>query len=134
MEMRKKYYEPISILQDAFLVEDGSETQIAPYDRQFASKTLGQRTMTIFAGPMMNFVLAFFIFIIVALLQGIPSNEPDAREIDMRMELQFQSGLKEGDIVQAIDNVEISNWSDVVEVIRKSPEKEITFSIERDGE
>ena len=50
------------------------------------------------------------------------------------MVLLFQSGLKEGDIVQAIDNVEISSWSDVVEVIRKSPEKEITFSIERDGE
>ena len=49
------------------------------------------------------------------------------------MELPFLSGLKEGDIVQAIDNVEISSWSDVVEVIRKNPEKEITFSIEREG-
>ncbi len=65
------------ILFKCSIVEDGTETQIAPYDRQFASKTLGQRTMAIFAGPMMNFVLAFFIFIIVALLQGIPSNEPE---------------------------------------------------------
>ena len=68
--------EHINILPDAVLVEDGVETQIAPYNRQFASKTLGQRTMAIFAGPMMNFVLAFFIFIIIALIQGIPSNEP----------------------------------------------------------
>ncbi len=30
-------------------------------------------------------------------------------------------------------DVEISSWSDVVEMIRKSPEKEIDFSIERDG-
>ena len=121
-----------SILQDAFLVEDGSETQIAPYDRQFASKTLGQRTMTIFAGPMMNFVLAFFIFIIVALLQGIPSNDPMLGKLTQDG-VALSSGLKEGDVVQAIDNVEISGWSDVVEVIRKSPEKEITFSIEREG-
>ena len=49
------------------------------------------------------------------------------------MELPFHAGLKEGDIVQAIDGAEISSWSDVVEVIRKNPEKEITFSIEREG-
>ena len=58
------------------MVEDGIESQIAPYDRQFASKTLPQRTMAIFAGPMMNFILAFVIFIMIALLQGVPSDEP----------------------------------------------------------
>ena len=35
--------------------------------------------------------------------------------------------------MQAIDGVEISSWSDVVEVIRKNPENELTFSIERNG-
>ena len=58
------------ILPNAVLVEDGIETQIAPYDRQFASKTLGQRTMAIFAGPMMNFVLAFVIFLIIGIITG----------------------------------------------------------------
>jgi len=120
------------ILPNAFLVEDGVETQIAPYNRQFASKTLGQRTMAIFAGPMMNFVLAFFIFIIVALLQGIPTNEPMLGKLTSDG-VALSAGLKEGDIVHAIDRSEISSWSDVVEVIRKSPEKELTFSIERDG-
>ena len=81
----------------------------------------------------MNFVLAFFIFIILALLQGIPSNDPMLGKLTQDG-AAFSSGLKEGDIVQAIDNVEISSWSDVVEVIRKSPEKEINFSIEREGE
>ena len=55
MEMKKKNYVLFIFFPDAVLVEDGFETQIAPYDRQFASKTLGQRTMAIFAGPMMNF-------------------------------------------------------------------------------
>ena len=36
-------------------------------------KQLGQRAMTIFAGPMMNFVLAFVIFLVIGLFQGIPS-------------------------------------------------------------
>src|SRR4051794_38874693 len=53
----------------AVIVENGIESQIAPIDRQFGSKTLGQRTMAIFAGPMMNFVLAFIVFIIIAFIQ-----------------------------------------------------------------
>jgi regulator of sigma E protease len=121
-----------SVLPDAVLVEDGVETQIAPYNRQFASKTLGQRTMAIFAGPMMNFILAFFIFIIIALLQGIPSNEPMLGKLT-EDGAALSAGLKEGDIVQAVEGVEISSWSDVVEVIRKNPENELLFSIERDG-
>jgi len=128
-EVMKRY----SILPNAVIVEDGVETQIAPYNRQFASKTLGQRTMAIFAGPMMNFVLAFFIFVLIALLQGIPSNEPMLGKLT-EDGAALSSGMKEGDIVQSIDGVEISNWSDVVEVIRKSPEKELTFLVNRGGE
>jgi regulator of sigma E protease len=64
------------IFPNAVLVEDGIESLIAPYDRQFASKTVGQRAMAIFAGPMMNFILAFVIFLVIGLLQGIPSDDP----------------------------------------------------------
>ncbi len=45
----------------AVFVMDEMETQIAPYDRQFQSKTVGQRAMQLFAGPMMNFILAIII-------------------------------------------------------------------------
>ncbi|WP_075980894.1 RIP metalloprotease RseP [Bacillus massilinigeriensis] len=121
-----------TISRDAVLVENGVESLIAPYDRQFASKTLGQRTMAIFAGPMMNFILAIVIFILIALLQGMPSNEPmlgkltpDGAAID--------AGLKEGDIVHSINRAEISEWTDVVEMIQKNPNKELSFSIDRNG-
>src|SRR5699024_8767700 len=56
----------------AFFVEDERETQIAPYDRQFASKSVGQRGMQLFAGPMMNFVLAILLFLVIGLIQGVP--------------------------------------------------------------
>ena len=34
----------------------GRKTLIAPYDREFESKSLGSRAMTIFAGPLFNFI------------------------------------------------------------------------------
>lgn len=121
------------ILSNAVLVEDGVESLIAPYDRQFASKTVGQRAMAIFAGPMMNFILAFVIFLIIGLLQGIPSDDPRLGKLTDDG-AAIESGLKEGDLVQSIDDIEISSWLDVVKVIRENPNQQLTFYIERNGE
>ncbi|MDD9312762.1 RIP metalloprotease RseP [Cytobacillus firmus] len=121
------------VSRSAVLVEDGTETLIAPYNRQFASKTLGQRTMAIFAGPMMNFVLAFIVFVLIALLQGIPTNEPALGKLTPDG-AAYEAGLKEGDMVQSVDGAEISSWSDVVEIIRKNPSEELEFLVERNGQ
>lgn len=121
-----------SIHPQAVIVENGIESQIAPLDRQFASKTLGQRTMAIFAGPMMNFVLAFVVFIIIALLQGVATNDPKLGEITPDGAAKA-AGLHKGDIIQSINGSEISSWSDVVEIIRKNPNKKLDFSLIRDG-
>ena len=120
------------VLPNAVIVENGVESQIAPVDRQFGSKTLGQRFMAIFAGPMMNFVLAFILFIVIALLQGVPSNDAKLGEITPDGAAKM-AGLKKGDIVQSINGSEISSWTDVVEIIRKNPNEELDFSIVRDG-
>lgn len=117
---------------EAVTVENGAETQIAPYNRQFASKTLGQRAMAIFAGPMMNFILAFLIFLTLAFIQGVPSNDPKLGKL-ADGGAATEAGLKEGDVVQSIAGAEISSWSDVVEIIRKNPNKELDFVIERGG-
>lgn len=121
------------ILPNAVLVEDGIESLIAPYDRQFASKTVGQRAMAIFAGPMMNFILAFVIFLVIGLLQGIPSDDPRLGKLTDDG-AAIEAGLKEGDLVHSIDDIEISSWLDVVEVIRENPDNELTFNVERNGE
>src|SRR5690625_1900884 len=47
METKQRF----DVDRKAFFIMDGMKTQIAPYDRQFASKTVGQRAMQLFAGP-----------------------------------------------------------------------------------
>ncbi|WP_042356237.1 RIP metalloprotease RseP [Bacillus rubiinfantis] len=120
-----------AIHPQAVIVENGVETQIAPIDRQFASKSLGHRFMTIFAGPMMNFVLAFIVFVIIALLQGVPTNEPKLGVITPDGAAKA-AGLQKGDIIQSINSSEVTSWSDVVEIIRKNPNETLEFSIVRD--
>ena len=55
-------------LEQAVIYEKGQKTLIAPYDRQFESKSVGSRAMAIFAGPLFNFILAFFIFLAIGLV------------------------------------------------------------------
>lgn len=121
-----------SIHPEAVLIENGVENQIAPYDRQFNSKSLGHRFLTIFAGPAMNFVLAFVIFVLIGLLQGVAVDEPKLGELTEDGSA-ISSGLKAGDDIQSIDGSEVSSWEDVQMSIQKNPGKEIEFVVDRDG-
>lgn len=119
------------VSETAHFIVDNQEVQLAPYNRQFASKTLRQRTMAIFAGPLMNFVLAFFVFLAIGLLQGYPVNKAVVGELTPDG-AAAQSGLLQGDTIVSIDKNEVSKWSEVVEIIRANPEKELLFKIIRD--
>lgn len=117
----------------AMLVVDDQETQIAPYNRQFASKTVPQRAMQIFAGPMMNFILALVLFVILGTLVGTPVKEPILGELTSDGSA-IESGLKQGDRVLSIDNQEIVNWEEMVKIIQQNGDQELLFSIERGGQ
>jgi len=116
----------------ACYVENGTETQIAPIDRQFSSKPLLARTFTILAGPVFNLLLAALIFLGLATFQGVPVDEPVLGELTGDG-VALKAGLKEGDIVHSISGEEVSSWMNIVNIIRENPGKELIFHIERDG-
>ena len=66
------------------------------------ARKLGQRALTIFAGPAMNFILAFVIFVILGFVQGVPVDKPMVGKV-MDNSAAQQAGLKENDTIQAID-------------------------------
>ncbi|UOY93641.1 RIP metalloprotease RseP [Ectobacillus sp. JY-23] len=119
--------------EKARYVAGGEEIQIAPYHRQFTSKSLGQRALTIFAGPAMNFILAFILFMIIGLVQGIPVDRPEIGKL-VENGVADKAGLQEGDEIRAINKVEMQSWKDVTTLIRKNPGNELTMDITRDTE
>src|SRR5699024_11640112 len=96
---------------------DEEETQIAPYDRQFASKSTGKRAMQLFAGPMMNFVLAIVIFFILGLIQGVPMKEAIIEKVEPGTPAA-EAGFKHGDEVISVDGTPISTWDAFTEIGR----------------
>src|SRR5699024_9501673 len=71
----------LDVAGTASFIMDEPDTPIAPYDRRFASKRPAQRPMQLFAGPMMNLVLALLLFSILETVQGIPVDEAKLGEI-----------------------------------------------------
>jgi regulator of sigma E protease len=103
----------LTVKKDAFYVfSNKKRLQVAPYERSFESKTLWQRFLTIFAGPAMNFVLAFFLFLIVASIQGKPLNVNRVGNV-IEGNPAFIAGLQDNDQIIRIGSVDITNWQDI---------------------
>lgn len=120
-----------NVSRTASVVENGTEQMIAPLDRQFNSKSVGARAMAIFAGPLFNFILAFFIFLIIGLIQGIPSDEPIIAEV-VDNSVASSAGLVDGDKVVKVNGQSISTWEELSEQIFINPNKAVTFEVERE--
>lgn len=117
----------------AFFVMDEKETQIAPYDRQFASKSVGKRAMQLFAGPMMNFLLAIFIFFLLGFIQGVPTEEAMLDEIQPDSPAA-EAGFQTGDEIVEIEGNSISTWEEFTKIVQNNPEESLTMKVARDGE
>ncbi|MFD2628418.1 RIP metalloprotease RseP [Oceanobacillus kapialis] len=117
----------------AFFVMDERETQIAPYDRQFASKSVGKRAMQLFAGPMMNFILAMVIFFILGIIQGAPVDEAQMGTI-LEDKPAAQAGIQENDEIIRIGDTPVATWEEFTTIVRGNPGQELNVVVQRDGE
>ncbi|WP_019532572.1 RIP metalloprotease RseP [Paenibacillus ginsengihumi] len=117
----------------AMMVSKDKETQIAPWDRQFGSKTVGQRAMAIFAGPMMNFVLAFILFVTVVFMAGVPDKVKVADVMEGKP--AAQAGLMKGDLILSVNDEPIgTDRGKLTSMIQQSAGKTMVWIIERNGE
>ncbi|MDD5454760.1 MAG: M50 family metallopeptidase, partial [Candidatus Ratteibacteria bacterium] len=101
---------------------------------EFYSKRPHQRIAIVAAGPIMSFALAFVIFYIVV-MAGVATVDPNAKVGGLIEGYPAQSvGIKEGDLIVAINEQPINSWQQMAQLIRENPGKEILITLERDGE
>lgn len=85
------------------------ELQITPEESSFASKTIWQRFLVLFMGPMMNFILALLLFIIIAAVQGKPVDDNVVHE-------SSNPGLIAGDIIVNINGTDVEDLNDIRQI------------------
>ncbi|UTB78485.1 RIP metalloprotease RseP [Staphylococcus carnosus] len=123
---RHRYY----IAKEAYFVEGGSLIQIAPRNRQFMHKKPYQKFLTLFAGPLFNFILALVIFIGLAYYQGTPTNS--VKQVADHYPAQ-EAGLKSGDKIEQIGSHKISTFDDIQKALDSNKDKPVKVTYERDG-
>lgn len=121
------------VARNAVIHQEKNKTQIAPWDRQFGSKSIRNRFATIFAGPLFNVLLTIILFFMIALLVGVPTGQIAIGEINENSPAEA-AGLMAGDVLLAIDGEPIESDAQLVDKIQASPGKAITLLIDRDGE
>ncbi|WP_405114081.1 RIP metalloprotease RseP [Paenibacillus sp. FSL K6-1217] len=121
----------------AMMIKGTQQTQIAPKDRQFGSKTVGQRAIAILAGPVMNFILAFVLFALHLQMAGIPLENPTyvkIGEVSEGMPAQ-EAGLQKGDIVVSVNGQAIGgDYQKMIKLTSASKGKEMNWTLKRGEE
>lgn len=125
--------ESYRIHPEAVTVARGQETQNAPWDRQFAGKPVSKRALAIFAGPMMNIILAAGLFIAFAFINGIPIHVAVNKVTPG--EPAEAAGIIAGDVIQTINGVEIGpDTTKIRQLVTGSPDQPMEWVVLRNGQ
>lgn len=119
-----------NIAEKAYFVENGSLIQIAPKERQFTHKKPLPKFLTLFAGPLFNFILAIVLFIGLAYYHGTPTTTVGDLAKGYPAE---KAGLKAGDKIEQIGNHKVKDYNDISNILDKNKSAKTTIKVERDG-
>ncbi|UTH14678.1 RIP metalloprotease RseP [Macrococcus equipercicus] len=120
------------IADEAYFVREGDLIQIAPRDRQFKNKKPWPKFLTLFAGPLFNFLLALVLFIGYFYVTGTPTDKAVIGDI-LQDSPADKAGLVTKDRVVSIDGNSISKWEDMTSYFNSNDIKTHHIIIERDG-
>lgn len=122
----------IRILPIGGFVKMEGEDEASDDLRSFGKKTVGQRIAVIFAGPLMNFILALLLFTIAFYnVAGTPTTTIEAIISDSPAETV---GIEKNDKIIKINDVTVENWQHLVEIINTSEGKPLKIGLLRNNE
>jgi regulator of sigma E protease len=109
------------------------KAMIADKSKWFIEKNNWIKSFIVFAGPLANYLLAFFLVLIVALIYGI--QVPDGTKIDRisKGSPADVAGLKSGDELLTIAGKPLKDFTDIMNAIQASNGEKLEIKIKREG-
>ena len=106
----------------------------APKADEYFGQNWARRLIIVYAGPAMNYVLAFALYTGLIWGKGMPESSKEPVIGNMMVGFPAdKAGIQIGDKVTAFGGRALAGWEDLATSIHRSAEKEITLSVERDG-
>ena len=117
------------------MIGENPQDDVSEEDREksFAHKSVGKRFLIVFAGPFFNFLLAVLIFFILAWTAGLASVTTEIGNVQEGYPA-FEAGLKNGDVIEAINGTPVEKWERMAELIRGSGGDTIHVNARRDDQ
>lgn len=106
--------------------EDADNNDKIPEDRKLYNKPVWQRFIIMVAGATFNFVFAFVLLFIMALIYGGASMKPVIANVSEQYPA-YKAGVEVGDTVVSIDGERTYSWSEVQLYISMSDGEEMEF-------
>ncbi|AGB40666.1 putative membrane-associated Zn-dependent protease [Halobacteroides halobius DSM 5150] len=99
-------------------------------------KSVLERISVITMGPIMNFLLAAVLFMLIFNIFGIPVDTSSSTIIGQVVPEgpAYRAGLKEGDKILAINNKPVDDWKAMAKIIHQHPKEEISLKVLRGQE
>lgn len=98
----------------------------------FFHKTLLQKALIVFAGPLMNYILAFVVMIIILITYGDKSFSNKIAGIE-HSSPAAEAGILIGDVIESVNGEKVKNMIDVKDIINKNKDsKPISLIILRE--
>lgn len=98
----------------------------------FFYKPVGQRAAIVFAGPAINFIFTFLVFMVLFTTQGQPFTPPRVGAVNPESPAAV-AGIQPGDVVKQINNVVIERFEDIRREVSASRNETLTFKLDRGG-
>ncbi|WP_456437403.1 RIP metalloprotease RseP [Desulfurobacterium sp.] len=100
-------------------------------NRDFYAKPPWQRIVIALAGPVMNLLLAIFLFSAVYTIgRYIPTYRIKAPKVGF---VPANSTLKQGDIIEEVNGKKVKTWEDFEKIVALNPDKTLKLLIKRNG-
>ena len=98
--------------------DDSDPTKVSLDSDSYTTKTPLQKIAILFAGPFANFLLAFFLYIIIAHL-GVPKLTTHIGKI-IENSPAVNAGLQVNDEILSINSIDVKSWDEIKPIIAKS--------------
>ena len=112
--------------------EEDPDLPSVPIDhpKSYVSRPWWAKVIVLAAGATMNLVWAMILMSLIYIIAGGPISNIAILEAPTD-KIAYKAGIRNGDIITAIDGVKLTEWSQGMSIINNNPGKELTFEVIR---
>lgn len=113
-------------------IDENEDEKGIPAENLYGAKTPAEKFKSIVAGPLMNIILGFIIYSVLAMTFGMPQTSTVIAGISEGSPAQ-KAGIKAGDRITRFNGKKVADINLAISEIHKSAGKEVSLSVVRDA-